>query len=62
MLKPLVEFSIRYRGVVIALACVATVYGISTAARAKIDATAGTFTGFQHSALKPDPPHVIGRD
>ena len=37
MLRPLVEFSIRYRGVVIALACVAIVYGINAAAHAKLD-------------------------
>ena len=37
MIKPLVEFSIRYRGVVIALACVALGYGLHTAARAKLD-------------------------
>jgi len=37
MLKALVEFSIRYRGVVIALACVLFVYGMNTAARAKLD-------------------------
>src|SRR5712691_1044975 len=37
MIRPLVEFSIRYRGVVIALACVLLVYGINAAAHAKLD-------------------------
>ena len=37
MLKALVEFSIQYRGVVIALACLVLVYGLNTAARAKLD-------------------------
>ena len=37
MLRALVEFSIRYRGVVIALACVVLAYGLNTAARAKLD-------------------------
>ena len=37
MLKALVEFSIRYRGVVIALACLVLVYGLNTAARARLD-------------------------
>ncbi len=37
MIRPLIEFSIRYRGVVIALACVAIVYGLNTAARTKLD-------------------------
>jgi CzcA family heavy metal efflux pump len=37
MIKHLVEFSIRYRGVVIALACVAVIYGVYTAAHAKLD-------------------------
>ncbi|HZN60098.1 MAG TPA: efflux RND transporter permease subunit [Planctomycetota bacterium] len=37
MLKSLVEFSIRFRGVVIALACVVLGYGLTTAVRAKFD-------------------------
>src|SRR5258708_2539427 len=37
MLPTLVHFSIRFRGVVIALACVLTGYGIYAAARAKYD-------------------------
>jgi CzcA family heavy metal efflux pump len=37
MLKALVAFSIRFRGVVIALACVLLGYGLTTAARAKLD-------------------------
>jgi len=37
MLRSLVEFSLRFRGVVIALACVVVGYGIHTAARAKLD-------------------------
>jgi CzcA family heavy metal efflux pump len=37
MLKRLVGFSIRFHGVVIALACVAVGYGLYTAARAKFD-------------------------
>lgn len=37
MLKALVEFSIRYRGVVIALACLVLAYGLNTAARARLD-------------------------
>ena len=37
MLRALVEFSIRFRGVVIALACLIVGYGIHTAMRAKLD-------------------------
>ncbi|MFZ5926394.1 MAG: efflux RND transporter permease subunit [Acidobacteriota bacterium] len=37
MLTALVEFSIRFRGVVIALACIVLAYGLHTAARAKLD-------------------------
>src|SRR6185436_14617752 len=37
MLKALVQFSLRFRGVVIALACVALGYGIYTAFHAKLD-------------------------
>ena len=37
MLKALVEFSIRYRGVVIALACLVLAYGLNTAAHARLD-------------------------
>ena len=37
MLTWIVKFSLRYRGVVAALACVLTGYGIFTAAHAKLD-------------------------
>jgi len=37
MLRRLVEFAIRFRGVVIALACVVVGYGVYTAARARYD-------------------------
>jgi len=37
MLRSVVEFSIRYRGVVIALACVAIAYGLNVAAHARLD-------------------------
>ena len=37
MLTTLVEFSIRYRGVVIALACLVLAYGLNTAAHARLD-------------------------
>ncbi|HYM74876.1 MAG TPA: efflux RND transporter permease subunit [Candidatus Dormibacteraeota bacterium] len=37
MIRPLVEFSLRYRGVVIALACLLLIYGLNTAVHAKLD-------------------------
>ena len=37
MLKTLVQFSLRHRGVVLVLACVVLVYGFYTAATAKLD-------------------------
>src|SRR5208283_1812845 len=37
MLNWIVQFSLRFRGVVVALACVLTGYGIYTAAHAKLD-------------------------
>jgi len=37
MLNWIVHFSLRFRGVVVALACVLTGYGIYTAAHAKLD-------------------------
>src|SRR5438093_9069213 len=37
MLKGIVQFSLRFRGVVLTLACVALVYGIYIAAHAKLD-------------------------
>lgn len=37
MIRSLVEFSLRYRGVVIALACVLLIYGLNAAAHAKLD-------------------------
>src|SRR5437763_120335 len=37
MLIALVEFSIRFRGVIVALACVVVAYGIYTAQHAKYD-------------------------
>ena len=37
MIRTLVEFSIRFRGVVIALACIILVYGLNTAAHARLD-------------------------
>ena len=37
MLRALVQFSIRFRGVIIALACVLVGYGINTLSRAKYD-------------------------
>src|ERR1043165_3787405 len=37
MLQRIVHFSLRYRGVVLALACVLVVYGVFVAANAKLD-------------------------
>lgn len=37
LLRGLIEFSIRHRGVVIALACVVMLYGVYTAANTKLD-------------------------
>ncbi len=37
MLRSLVEFSLRFRGVVVALACVVVGYGIYTTFHAKFD-------------------------
>ncbi len=37
MLRRLVEFSIRFRGVVVALACIVIGYGVYTAAHARYD-------------------------
>ena len=37
MLKPLIQFSIRFRGVVIAMACLVVGYGIYVASRSKLD-------------------------
>mgnify|MGYP001560373926 CR=1 FL=1 len=37
MLKLLVEFSLRFRGAVIALACIATAYGVLVTLRSKLD-------------------------
>ena len=37
MLQRVVQFSLRYRGVVIVLGCVAIAYGLYVAARSKLD-------------------------
>ncbi|MBV8879641.1 MAG: efflux RND transporter permease subunit [Planctomycetaceae bacterium] len=37
MIQPLVEFSLRFRGIVVALACVVIAHGLGVAGRAKLD-------------------------